>query len=202
MKSLENYLIRKRILLGQKLQFKYVGVILVSVLVSCSLIILSFYFSCWSSLAEKGVTAQTVYAVSNMLDKANLLMLFELPILLVIAVFIGIVISHKIAGPVYRLQKVARDVSQGNLTASVHLRRDDELKNLSNAFNSVIENMHRLVCKDKKLIYELSQITNNLYASLKDKKINEEEALALIRKLNDLVGELKTLILQYKIEKG
>ncbi len=202
MKALEKYLIRKRILIGQKLQFKYVGVILVAVLASCTLIILTVYLSCWSSLAEMNASAQTAAAISSILDKVNLMILFELPILLVIACFIGIVVSHKIAGPVYRLQKAARDVSRGDLTTSVNLRRDDELKNLSDAFNSVIENMQRLVVKDKKLIFELSQITNNLYASLRDKKINEEDALALIRKLNDLVGELKTLILQYKIEKG
>ncbi|MFH1093825.1 MAG: HAMP domain-containing protein [Candidatus Omnitrophota bacterium] len=202
MKAFEKYLIRKRILIGKKLQFKYVGVILVAVLASCALITLTVYFSCWSSLVENNASPQTAAAIGNVLNNINLMILFELPILLVIASFVGIVISHKIAGPVYRLQKVARDVSRGDLTTSVSLRSDDELKNLSDAFNSVIENMHRLVSKDKKIIFELSQITNNLYVSLKDKKINEEDALALIRKLNDLVGELKTLILQYKLEKG
>ncbi len=202
MKAFEKYLIRKRILIGRKLQFKYVSVILFSVLVSCALIVLTVNFSCWSLLAEKNANDQTVAVIGNILHNLNILLLFELPIILVIAGLIGIVISHKIAGPVYRLQKVAQDVSRGDLTSNVNLRKDDELKNLSDAFNSVIDNMQRLVKKDKKLIYELSDITNTLYASLKDKKINEEEALALIRKLNDLVGELKTLILQYKIEKG
>ncbi|MCG2713217.1 MAG: HAMP domain-containing protein [Candidatus Omnitrophica bacterium] len=202
MKALEKYFIRKRILIEKKLQFKYAGVILVMVLASCALIILTVYFSCWYSLTEENASVQTAAAIGNMLNKLNLMILFELPILLVIAASIGIVLSHKIAGPVYRLQKAARDVSHGDLTISVSLRSNDELRNLSDAFNSVIENMRRLVSKDKKLIFELSQITNNLYASLKDKKINESDALALIRKLNDLVGELKTLILQYKIEKG
>lgn len=202
MKAFEKYLIRKRILIGRKLQFKYVSVILISVLVSCALIVLTVYFSCWSLLAEKNTNDQTAAIIGNILDNINILLLFELPIVLVIAGLIGLIISHKIAGPVYRLEKVARDVSRGDLTSNVNLRRDDELKNLSDAFNSVIDNMQRLVKKDKKLIYELSHITNTLYANLKDKKINEEEALTLIRKLNDLVGELKTLILQYKIEKG
>lgn len=202
MKALERYFIRKRILIGRKLQFKYVGVILVAILASCTLIILTVYFSCWTSLVETDASIQTTAAIGKILDNLNIMMLFELPILLILACFIGIVVSHKIAGPVYRLQKAAKDVARGDLTTSVSLRSDDELKNLSDAFNSVIENMQRLVSKDKKLIFELSQITNNLYASLKDRKINEADALALIRKLNDLVGELKTLILQYKIEKG
>ncbi len=202
MKALERYFIRKRILIGRKLQFKYVGVILGAVLASCTLIILTVYFSCWTSLVEIDASIQTTAAIGKILDNINLLILFELPILLLLACFIGIVFSLKIAGPVYRLQKAARDVASGDLTTSISLRSDDELKNLSDAFNSVIENMQRLVSKDKKLIFELSQITNNLYVSLKDKKINEADALALIRKLNDLVGELKTLISQYKIEKG
>ena len=202
MKALEKYFIRKRILIGKRLQFKYVSVILVAVVSSCALIILTVYFSCWSAITAAGDNVQTTAVISQILSNINLIMLFEIPLLLVLATFIGIVLSHKIAGPVFRLQKVARDVSQGDLTTSVNLRRDDELQNLSSAFNSVIDNMQRLVIQDKRLIFELSQITNNLYISLKDKKINEKDALALIRKLNDLVGELKTLILQYKIEKG
>ena len=202
MKALERYFIRKRILISRKLQFKYVGVILVAILASCTLITLTVYFACWSSLAETDANIQTTIAVGKILDNINIMILFELPILLLLACFVGILVSHKIAGPVYRLQKAARDVAQGDLTVSVSLRSDDELRNLSDAFNSVIENMQRLVSKDKKLIFELSQITNTLYEKLKDKKINEDDALALIRKLNDLVGELKTLILQYKIEKG
>ncbi len=202
MKSIEKYFIRKRVLIGRKLQFKYISVIMIAVLASCTLIIITVYFSCWSSLVETDANIQTAALIGKILDNINLMILFELPILLVLSCLVGVLLSHKIAGPVYRLQKVAHEVARGDLTKIVSLRSDDELKNLSDAFNSVIENMQRLVSKDKKIIFELSQITNNLYMSLKDKKINEDDALALIRKLNDLVGELKTLILQYKMEKG
>jgi methyl-accepting chemotaxis protein len=113
-----------------------------------------------------------------------------------------IIFSHKVAGPVYRLQQAAIQVSRGDLTNNVHLRRDDELKNLSSAFNSVVDNIHLLVVKDRKLINDLSAITDTLYSNLKDNKISQDEALVLIRKLNDLVKELKNLIMQYKIEKS
>lgn len=202
MKILDSYLIRKRILIGQKLQFKYVGLILTSVIFTCTILVFTVYLCCLSALTANNTNEQTVAVVNGIIENINVMLLFELPILLVIACFVGVIVSHKIAGPVYRLEKVANEVARGDLTACVNLRKDDELKQLSNIFNSVVENLQRLVSKDKKLIFELSQMTDHLYANLKDKKISEDEALALIRKLNDLVGELKTLILQYKVEKG
>lgn len=198
----QKYIIRKNILIQRGLQFKYLSILLATIIIVTALIVLTVYFAYWSLLTEVSINVQTKAALAYFFSNIKLLLMFELPIIMIVAAFISIVLSHKIAGPIYHVQKVARKIARGDLTTNVHLRRDDELKNLSAAFNSVIDNMHLLVSKDKKLIYELSQLTDTLYLNLKDKKINEEEALAMIRKLNNLVGELKTLILQYKIKEG
>jgi len=196
----QKFIIRKNILIQRGLQFKYLIILLGTIVIVTALIILTVYFAYWSLSNDMLIEQQTGRALSYFFSNIKMLLIFELPIILIVAGFISIVLSHRIAGPIYHVQKVARKIARGDLTTNVHLRRDDELKNLSAAFNSVIDNMHLLVTKDKKLIYELSQLTDTLYLNLKDRKINEEEALAMIRKLNNLVGELKALILQYKIK--
>lgn len=199
--ALKEFFVRKKFLIQKDFQLKYVGFILLTIVAVSAIVVLTVHLSIWAVL-QKGVSPQVQATVEEILHNMNVLFMFEIPIVLLIAAFAGIMFSHKIAGPVYRLEKAARQVALGDLTSNVHLRRDDELKNLSSAFNSVVDNMHLLVAKDRKLITDLSSITDTLYTNLKDNKISQEEALLLIRKLNDLVGELKTLIMQYRIEKS
>ncbi len=200
--AIKEYFVRKNLLVEKSLQFKYLVLVLFTLIGIISVFILTLYFAYWSIISPNIVSLQAQAALNIVFHKLNLFLLVEIPIALLLAAIASIIISHKVAGPVYRLQMVARQVAKGDLTQTVRLRSDDELKNLSAAFNTVIENMHLLVAKDRELICELSELTNSLYSKLKDKKIGEEETLALIRKLNDLSGELKTLILQYKIEKS
>ncbi|MFH1458893.1 MAG: HAMP domain-containing protein [Candidatus Omnitrophota bacterium] len=200
--ALKEYFVRKQLLIEKSLQFKYMGLVLLTILGISGIFVLTFYFIHGSLINQKLSSIGAGPIIDDAMKKANVMLMFEIPIALFVAAFASIIVSHKVAGPVYRLQKVAHKVARGDLSQNVRLRRNDELKNLSQAFNAVIENMQLLVVKDKKLINELSQLTDTLYNNLKDKKIDENEALVLIRKLNDLVGELKTLILQYKVDKN
>jgi methyl-accepting chemotaxis protein len=200
--ALKEYLVRKHLLVQKSLQLKYMAVVLGTILAVSGIIVLTIYATQWFLITEKFTSIEMRAVLSEVFHRINTILLFEIAVALVIAALVSIAVSHKIAGPVYNLLKVAREVARGDLTRNVRLRRDDELKNLSTAFNAVIDNMHVLVVKDRKLVFELSQLTDMLYTNLKDKKINEDEALALIRKLNDLIGDLKTLIMQYKIEKS
>jgi len=198
---LRQFLMRKKFLINKGLQFKYMALVLLFVISVSIVLIMTVYFSAWSVILEGATSDAARDTIRLFTHKLNLLLIFEIPILLFIAGIVSLITSHKIAGPVYNFQRVAKEVSRGDLTCNVHLRRDDELKDMSVAFNSVVEKMNLLVTKDKKMILELSDLTDTLYGNLKEKKISEEDALVIIRKLNDLVGELKTLILQYKTEK-
>ncbi len=69
---------------------------------------------------------------------------------LVSAVFAGICvavvvlyISHKIAGPMYRFQKLFGEVGRGNLDLSASLREHDQMKELAAAFDDMLEALRR-----------------------------------------------------------
>ena len=47
-------------------------------------------------------------------------------------------ISHKIAGPLYRFEKVCNEIGRGNLDASAVLREHDQLEGLSEAFINML----------------------------------------------------------------
>jgi methyl-accepting chemotaxis protein len=54
-----------------------------------------------------------------------------------IVAFICIFVTHTIAGPVYRMEKVARNIGEGDLTHFIKLRPKDELKDLADTMNEM-----------------------------------------------------------------
>lgn len=54
-----------------------------------------------------------------------------------VVAFICIFVTHTIAGPVYRMEKVVRNIGEGDLTHFIKLRPKDELKDLADAMNEM-----------------------------------------------------------------
>lgn len=54
---------------------------------------------------------------------------------------IGLLFSHRIAGPVYRLKKAMEQVGEGDLSLLIRLRSGDELHELKDAFNDMVSNL-------------------------------------------------------------
>ncbi len=74
----------------------------------------------------------------NLLKKANILLLWGLLLVLLELAVLSIFVSHKIAGPIYRFEKFAEEVSNGNLTGKIILRQGDELTQIAEKFNSML----------------------------------------------------------------
>lgn len=53
----------------------------------------------------------------------------------------GIVITHKIIGPAYRIRKLLATVAKGHLRVDGALRRGDELQDVFNAFNDMVSSL-------------------------------------------------------------
>lgn len=50
----------------------------------------------------------------------------------------GIIITHKMVGPAYKMRRLLGTVATGNLRVDGHLRKGDELKDVFNAFNEMV----------------------------------------------------------------
>lgn len=53
----------------------------------------------------------------------------------------GIVVTHKMVGPAYRIRQLLATVAAGRLRVDGHLRRGDELQDVFAAFNTMVENL-------------------------------------------------------------
>ena len=71
----------------------------------------------------------------------SLLWVFGIGIFLIIVqiALLTIFFSHKLAGPLYRFEKVCHALIDGNYSEGVYLRKGDEMQNLARLFNEMIK---------------------------------------------------------------
>jgi HAMP domain-containing protein len=55
----------------------------------------------------------------------------------------GIVFTHKIAGPIFKMKRLMRQVGEGKLIVREKLRKGDELQHFFDTFEQMVENMRR-----------------------------------------------------------
>lgn len=61
--------------------------------------------------------------------------------------FMGIVLTHKIAGPIMVIKRRMADVERGDFGAQVKLRKGDEFKDLADSFNKMLNSLAYLFKK-------------------------------------------------------
>jgi len=109
--------------------------------------------------------------------------------LLVIA---SIFLTHRIAGPFFRLEKALDNMSSGNLNDVIYLRKNDEGKDLADKINTFNEFLSSKI----RNIRQHSQAIDDLYVqynTLVNNQTDPEEIAAIlqsIKKHNDMIREI------------
>lgn len=113
-------------------QLRYVAllnVVSVAMLAASYFGLRTLYRDALSTCAEYGVHAE---------DFAPIVFGFGL-FFLAFTSLLGIYFSHRTAGPMYRFEKVFRSIRNGNLSERIHLRPNDDFKNVAEAFNALMD---------------------------------------------------------------
>jgi methyl-accepting chemotaxis protein len=87
---------------------------------------------------------RTGEAIMPALVVTNLIVLLAL---IGATIIVTLYVSHKIAGPLYRLGRSMESIGEGDLTLSIHLREHDELMDFASTMNRSIEELRKRVCQ-------------------------------------------------------
>ena len=104
-----------------------------------------------------------------------------------ITVLVVLLVSHKIAGPLFKFEKVAREIGKGNLAVSASLRHLDQLKDLSAAFNEMIQGLRNNIIK---IDNQSREMQGNL-DKIKAKHGDDPDIVNLQKELNQLKENVK-----------
>jgi methyl-accepting chemotaxis protein len=157
------------------------------------------YQTSWSRISE--TPDLTIDKLAEIFDQVNTTLIQWVVIFVFLIGVLSIFVSHKIAGPVYRLERSAKILASGDLTHSVKLRHGDELRDLEEAFNSMSDSLRRMVTKDREVIGRLVTAGNRLNETMKKKKLDPTEVEGVAHELYAIIEELRLVTAGFKIDK-
>ena len=121
-----------------KVQMKYLKLLIGAIIIIMIAVVITFYgtFHLTLSTAQLGRYAEA--RLSEVFSWLNWLLFIECIIFTIIAGFLSLKLTHRIAGPLFRLEKRVHEIADKGIAEEIKIRKEDELQDLVNEINSLI----------------------------------------------------------------
>jgi len=183
---------RKNYFIAKGMQSKFAGTILllvflITVITACNIYVLGSFFLTTQATLNEGQTAESMmrHFVTELWPRLLLLVLVNV----IIVFIVSIMYSHQFAGPAYKLEKSIQRIASGDLTFEISLRRNDSLKELAMAINSMLARFRDTLAQARALSDDVA---------VKLGSLSKDEKFASLAKS---AVELKQMIDQFKLVK-
>ena len=146
------------------------------------------------SLSEKAEAARTLLLLHSTVwpGIGGIILLFGA---------VSIFITHKIAGPLYRLKKSLFMITEGNLDVKVKLRKGDDLKDLAEHVNILVDTFRTFVTTVTVDYDLLSDYISEIERDIKANVLTEESGRKIIKKVQDSRKNIETALEKFKIQR-
>ncbi|MDD4879768.1 MAG: methyl-accepting chemotaxis protein [Candidatus Omnitrophica bacterium] len=108
-------------------------------------------------------------------------------------------ISHRIYGPIYRLEKDVTEIGKGNLTVEVRLREHDEFKGLGEIINDMVSEISHPLSSSQARIKELEEEVGAVRSLLRSKGAPEGEIEKKLGDIEKKIGQVKNSLSYFRI---
>jgi len=134
---------RKKYLINKPVQFAYAGITIWLLLIATILVGTITYYLTLNTILTQIETEKQLIDTYAIVKDINLLLGKRIGILLgfivIFTLILEILFLHRIAGPLYRIEKTLKDLAEGKKVEKIKLRKKDFFKSLAEATNQVIE---------------------------------------------------------------
>ncbi len=130
---------RRRYLVEGKFQLKFAGMILLFMFAVALFSSLTIYYNTWMLLGEKLANVYPQGRLAGILKQANFVLFMRLLLIAPLVCVLAIVLSHRIAGPIFRIKKTLDEAVKGDYSKRLYLRKTDELKDVAESINNLME---------------------------------------------------------------
>jgi len=136
---------RRTIFIKKKLQLRYMLLIILSVLCGLAIMTLELTATLNELFDKYPVLVQPMYdqflpIISSFFYKIAIYVLF--------VILVSAVLSHKMAGPVYRFEQTCKAIAKGDFSQRVRLREGDQFTELQDEFNRMMDRVEAEIKKN------------------------------------------------------
>ncbi len=130
---------RKRLYIGTVAQKKLLNLIFASAIIPAGIAVFVLYYIIFSLLEQQMATPEAItYHLIPVLQTVNLIILIAIPITLLIVLYLALVLSNRIMGPLYRIEKELDARISGEASGPIKVREKDVLKPLAEKINKLL----------------------------------------------------------------
>lgn len=158
--------------------FKFCLILLSGVIISTALLYLFSQDTLTSTFSNsKLVIEKTAFAIMPAVIYTNLI---TLGLISIASIAVTLLVSHKLAGPMFRFEADLKVIGTGDLTMKIRLRKDDQLTPFVESINSMTESLHGKVLRIQSDVDAINDIVSK-------NDVPDE----LVNRLNDLRTNIK-----------
>ena len=129
-------------------------------------------------------------AIKDALHSVNRSLIPKVIILFVLIFIAGIFFSHKIAGPMYRIERSAAAIRDGDLRVSFRLRKSDEMKDTAGALEEMVDSLQSDLNKIKTATVTLESKLNAAAGQMKGQ--DADTVKRALQDINAVLAKYKT----------
>jgi hypothetical protein len=130
---------RRKKFMGTSFQKKLLLLIFASAVIPTAIVATALYYLIFNLLAwQIGIPEAIAYNLIPVVKKINLIILVSLPIIFFLIWVIALELSHRVSGPLFRLERELEERIAGKGQGHIRLRPKDELKVLVDKINRLL----------------------------------------------------------------
>ena len=127
---------RRTIFIKKNLQIRYMILMVACVLCGLAIMTLELTVTLNDLFDAYPVLVQPIYDEFVPIISS---FFYKIAIYLLLVVIISAILSHRMAGPVYRFEQTCKAIAKGDFSQRVHLRKGDQLTELQTEFNNMMD---------------------------------------------------------------
>lgn len=110
----------------------------------------------------------------------------------IITLIIIIVLSKKIAEPLYKFEMIAGEIGKGNFKTNVRLRKKDKVIHLQNAIENMLYGLNGKVKNFKRNYLKIKKIEDDLINAVDTSSLPDKDKTKLSKSLKSLITEYES----------
>ena len=148
---------RRQYFVQKNFQFKFIlkfcMVLLIGIIISTGLLFLFSMNTLTSSFEQSRlVIKNTAYAIIPSVFLSNLI---TLALITLATIIVTLLVSNKLAGPLFRFQKELKEIGEGNLTQVIQLRKDDQITAMADSLNQMRTDLQNKILTIKEEVEQI-----------------------------------------------
>jgi methyl-accepting chemotaxis protein len=135
---------RRKIYIKKDFQTRFIARFILVLIAGGVISVCLTLFTTQGSLTSSFVNSRLVIQTTSLAILPSVIYTFLITLLVVgiIVTLITLVVSHKIAGPMYRFEADIKRITNGDLKNRIHIRKGDQFQEMATILNTMVEKLN------------------------------------------------------------